>query len=416
MRRVGLCTLLVAVVALTMSACGSSDEPQKAAATGGTITVLTNTTLEPAMKKMITGFTNAHPGAKINATYAEGDAGAQTIVTRLRAGRGPDIFYVFAGAGNINSVQPLAKNGYVLDLSDRPWAKKLNAADRLGLSYNGKVYAAPSGTQGIVYVYNEQVMTPPAQWSQVIPFCKAARAKGKVAYAVGYQDQWPAIFIPYALGATLVNGPQPDNAEQVLNGQAKMVDSDWVKAVEMTEAMEKAGCFQDSPTGTSYDNAMGLVGKGDALGSVGVAVIADMIRQKAPAGTALRSAPFPATDDPNGTYLPAGPLQINAISAKTKNPELAKQFLDYMMDPAQLKLTGKLTGYVPPFPVAGFKPNVEAQPIIEYQEKDRTTPIVDQWWPNPKVQEALYVGVLDLAGGKSSARQVVTNMDEAFTP
>jgi raffinose/stachyose/melibiose transport system substrate-binding protein len=371
------------------------------------------------MKKIVTEFQRSNPGVKINISYSSGQPGQDKIVTQLRANRAADVFYVFPGSGNITGAQPLARNGYLMDLSNRPWVKKVTASDRLLLGINGKVYAAPHGGLGIGYVYNQQAMKaaglkPPTRWSEVIPFCQAARDKGKVAYAVGYLDKWPALFIPYALTATLVHGPNPTFAQKVLQGKATMASSKWVQALNMTNAMGKAGCFQDSPNGTNYDGSLELVAKGDALGAVGVNNIAEAMAPKAPAGTVFQFAAFPATNNPQQTYVMAGNLLVNAVNAKAKNPALALKFVDYLMANKQMAAIGNATGYVPSFPVAGYKPGVTEKPIVGFQRRNRTTPIIDQWWPNAAVQDSMTAGVQEIAAGRATALDIVKRMDAAF--
>ena len=70
-----------------------------------------------------------NPDIKVDATYLPiGTTYANTLRTQLQSGNAPDVFYVTAGSGGLQSVLPLAKAGYVADLAKRPWVKTLPLA------------------------------------------------------------------------------------------------------------------------------------------------------------------------------------------------------------------------------------------------------------------------------------------------
>ncbi|MDW8339710.1 MAG: ABC transporter substrate-binding protein, partial [Thermoleophilia bacterium] len=76
------------------------------------------------MQAVIEKFQQRYPNIKVDATFLPiGTAYAQALRTQLQAGNAPDVFYVTAGSGGLQSVLPLAREGYVADLSRRPWAK-----------------------------------------------------------------------------------------------------------------------------------------------------------------------------------------------------------------------------------------------------------------------------------------------------
>ena len=61
-------------------------------------------------------------------------------------------------------------------------------------------------------MYNEDALkelglTAPTTWTELIQFCSDAKAKGKVAYALGGATPWNTQLINYALTPTLVYGP-----------------------------------------------------------------------------------------------------------------------------------------------------------------------------------------------------------------
>ena len=114
-----------------------------------------------------------------------------------------------AGQREPGSHLRLAKPGYLLDLSDQPWAAKLPDAVKSVAQYEGKTYNAVFGLNGIGAIYNEAAMEkaglkPPGTWTELLGFCRAAAAKGTPAFALGIQDNWVTQIVLYALVATTV--------------------------------------------------------------------------------------------------------------------------------------------------------------------------------------------------------------------
>ena len=73
----------------------------------------------PQLQAIFDRFQQLNPSIKIDATYLPiGTTYANTLRTQLQGGNAPDVFYVTAGSGGLQSVLPLAKAGYVADLAE----------------------------------------------------------------------------------------------------------------------------------------------------------------------------------------------------------------------------------------------------------------------------------------------------------
>src|SRR5262245_63618303 len=80
-----------------------------------------------SIEDVVKAFEAANPGVKVNLTTAGADQYQQQIRTQLASNTAPDVFTVWPGNGNPGAVYTLAKPGYLMDLSDQPWASKLPA-------------------------------------------------------------------------------------------------------------------------------------------------------------------------------------------------------------------------------------------------------------------------------------------------
>jgi len=203
--------LAAALTTLTLIAGCSGGTNAKSA--GGDNKTLTIASVDQgSIEKVVAAFKAANPGITVNLTTAGADQYQQQIRTQLASGTAPDVMTVWPGNGNPGATYVLAKPGYLLDLSDQPWAAQLPDSFKTVAQYQGKTYNAVFGLNGIGAVYNDDAMkkaglTAPGTWTDLLAFCKAAAAKGTPAYALGIQDNWVTQLVLYALVATTVFGP-----------------------------------------------------------------------------------------------------------------------------------------------------------------------------------------------------------------
>lgn len=278
-----------------------------------------------SVEAVVKAFEKANPGVDVRYTTSGADQYQQQIRTQLSSGTAPDVMSVWPGNGNPAATYVLAEPGYLRDLSDQPWAAELPDAVQRVAQHDGKTYNAVFGLNGIGAVYNEQAMekaglTPPETWTELLDFCRAAAAEGTPAFALGNQDNWVTQVVQYALVATTVYGPEPDFDEQMQAGRATFAQSPWTTALDKYRTMEKTGCFQKNPLGTSYEASQQLAATGKTLGIVQGNWVIALLKEKNPKGT-FTLAPLPATDDPADTLIPAaaGATTASTPSRRTRN-------------------------------------------------------------------------------------------------
>ena len=113
--------------------------------------------------------------------------------------------------------------------------------------------------------------------------------------------------------------------------------------------MEKTGCFQKNPLGTSYEASQGLAATGKTLGIVQGNWVVALLKGKNPNGTFTLKA-LPATDDPAATSCPAAAGAGYGVNAKAKNKDLALKFVDFVMSPEGMNVFNKKQGSLPSLP------------------------------------------------------------------
>jgi raffinose/stachyose/melibiose transport system substrate-binding protein len=385
---------------------------------GGSTTLTLASVDQGSIEDVVKAFEAANPGVTVNFTTSGADQYQQQIRTQLSSGTAPDVMSVWPGNGNPGATYVLAKPGYLLDLSDQPWAAKLPPAVQSVAQFEGKTYNGIFGLNGIGAVYNQQAMdkaglTAPGTWTELLAFCRDAAAKGTPAFALGIQDNWVTQLVLYALVATTVYATDRDFDKKMQAGQATFANSAWATALAKYQEMDKTGCFQKSPLGTSYEASQELAATGKTLGLVQGNWVIALLKKQNPSGTFTLKA-LPATDDPSTALIPAAAGAGYGVNAKAKNKDLALKFVNYVMSPEGMNLFVKKQGGVPALSDTGFALDPSLTELSTFITKDRTVPFMDQLWPNPNVQNVHLAGVQDMFSGKSTPAKVLSQMDAAY--
>lgn len=407
--------LLAALAAASMLvACSGGTN----AATGDANTLTVASVDQGSVEDVVKAFEEANPGVKVNLTTSGADQYQRQIRTQLASGTAPDVMSVWPGNGNPGATHVLAEPGYLRDLSDQAWAKEYPDVVSSVAQYDGKTYNAIFGVNGIGAVYNTDAMTTsgltaPSTWTELLAFCRAAKAKGTPAFALGIQDNWVTQIVLYSLVATMVYGPDRDFDKKMAAGDATFADSPWQTAAAKYVEMEHSGCFQDNPLGTSYEASQELAATGKTLGIIQGNWVIALLKKQNPTGNFTLKA-VPATDDRAETLIPAAAGAGYGINAKAKNPDLALKFVNFVMSPEGMNRYVKEQGGLPSLPDTGFDADASLTELSTFLGENRTVPFMDQLWPNAKVQQSMLTGLQEIFSGQSTPDQMLAAMDTDY--
>lgn len=405
----GLAGLAAAMLAAATIPCSAADEKV-------TLTMLASATAAPALKAATAKFQAANPSITFDISVAPDASMNVLLPQQLAAGNGADIYVDWPGIYSTQAVGVLAKNGFALDVSEEPWAKSLSGSLKTLSGYEGKVYFAPLVALGFSTTYNQTALEKaglriPTKWDEVIPFCKDARAKGLVPYALGAQTgsqtQMPAM----TMGSTIIDRDM-GWTEQRTAGKSAFATSGWLTVFEKFQEMNKSGCFVQA-LGTSEDVARSLLATGKALGFFGPSSAFKIIQGMTQDNLVFTT--FPATNNPDETLLCVGIGSGLSIYSKTKYPEQAKKFLAFMMQPENTNEYAILTGQVPALPNDKFSAtNSATNLIVKSQAASKTAPLTNQMWPNPRIVPAQRTATQQMLGGSATPADVAKAMDQAW--
>jgi raffinose/stachyose/melibiose transport system substrate-binding protein len=419
MKTTRFAVLVSALTAVTLAAaCSSGTNANSGGDSGDNKTLTLASVDQGSIEDVVKAFEAANPGVKVNFTTSGADQYQAQIRTQLSSGTAPDVMTVWPGNGNPGATYVLAKPGYLLDLSDQPWAAKLPDSFKTVAQYEGKTYNALFGLNGIGAVYNDQALAKsglkaPTTWSELLTFCRDAAGKGTPAYALGIQDNWVTQLVLYALAATIVFGNDRDFNTKLASGQATFAGSAWTQAMAKYQEMSKAGCFQKNPLGTSYEASQTLAATGKTLGVVQGNWIIGLLKGKNPSGKFTMTA-LPATDDPATFLMPAAAGAGYGVNAKAKNKDLALKFITYVMSPEGMKLFNEKQGSLPTLPGAGTTVDPGLKELTSFVQQNRTVPFMDQLWPNAKVQQTMLSGLQEVFSNQATPDAVLKDMDTEY--
>lgn len=411
---------LVAVLtaAALTAACSGGTNAASGGGGGDGKTLTLASTDQGSIEDVVKAFEAANPGVKVNFTTSGADQYQQQIRTQLASGTAPDVMTVWPGNGNPGATYVLAKPGYLLDLSDQPWAGQLPDSFKKVAQYEGKTYNALFGLNGIGAVYNDEALAKsglkaPGTYTELLTFCRAAAGKGTPAFALGIQDNWVTQLALYALAATTVFGTDRDFDAKLQAGQATFATSPWTTAMAKYQEMNTAGCFQKNPLGTSYEASQTLAATGKTLGIIQGNWVIALLKGKNPSGKFTMKA-LPATDEPAQFLMPAAAGAGYGVNAKAKNKDLALKFITFVMSPAGMKVFNEKQGSLPTLPDAGSKVDPGLAELTTYVQGNKTVPFMDQLWPNAKVQQTMLSGLQEVFSKQSTPGKVLSAMDADY--
>lgn len=291
-------------------------------------------------KEVIKGFEAQHPNIKIDMS-AVGDQPYKDKIRVLAAsGQLPDIFFSWSGAFAKNFVD----SGAAMDLTQAYNSTDLHTnvipTATKPFTFNGHVYGIPLRLDAKFMVYNKAMfaklgLSVPTTWDQLLSTCKSLKDAGITPIGFGDQYPWAAIHYLTTLNAKLVP-PDVRKADYDLTAPADKLFTDpgYVQALTDLRTLVTDGCFNKGPNGLSHDTARAAFGAGQD-GMMYVEIVEFYNLKDTPLGNdGWGFFPFPSFPNGRGDQqLLTGAPDGFMVSSKTKHPQEAIEFLNYLMTP-----------------------------------------------------------------------------------
>lgn len=335
---VGLASAALAVGVLAGCGTGGADPED------GTLTFVTYTGGDAALKyeNLIEAFEEANPGVTVELEEVAGDTSYdQLIRSRIQAGTAPDIFEVLNGVGGM---RPYVEADLLTDLSDEPWVAHLLpsiAGQAAAIDDREYAFTTQVSTQGLFYnkaIFEENELEPPADWDAFLDAIETLKAAGVTPAAVGGADGW-TLWLQTIVQAVNQEAFQEANsaaAAALLDGSEKFSDSDeWREVLEGFQELVELGVYDPNASGIDFTASANEFANGKAAMLVQGDFALNAVRTANP-DIEIGYVPFPAVDRGDEAAVALSPGGILAIPTDAPNAELAKEFLRFLAEPANM--------------------------------------------------------------------------------
>lgn len=275
-------------------------------------------------KTIIAAFEQSHPGVKIEKRLFQGDDRGKYLQTLIATGQIPDV--VLDGG-------QLAQMKLLLPLSDGITSLVKDSA--LIRFNDGKVYYVPTDEQikmGVYYnkkIFADQGVTVPKTWDEFMKLCETLKSKG-VAPIVGGQTDRP--WLPGALAQpmlmTELYASNDKWTADMLSGKLKWNSPVVADTLGRWKDVVDRGYYHPGSPQFSYAQHTEEFKKGGGAMLINGGWFAGDLDTNNPN---LDIGWFPVPLKDGGNYYLANLGNTLAISAKTKYPEQAQQFVEFFL-------------------------------------------------------------------------------------
>jgi raffinose/stachyose/melibiose transport system substrate-binding protein len=417
--------LAVALAVTTVVALGVGVSVTAASTQATTIKFLaqSNGQGNPQLQAILDRFMQLNPDIKVDATYLPiGTTYANTLRTQLQSGNAPDVFYTTAGTGGLQSVLPLAKAGYVADLSKRPWVKTLPLApaNKPFFWRQGRLTALPFAVVPVGVMYHTDVIADlgiqvPKTMSQLLTACRTTKSKGKHFLNIAGASAQNAGLFATVIATSQVLAKDPGWNLKRITGKTTFAGTpEWRRSLQRIVDMKNAGCFP--PGAEANDNIPATPGfvSGQVVGWTLPSSIVGLLKGFNKQATYSFFA-MPGETEAD-TRVNASPTDAFAVWSKSSNKAAAFKLIDYMATPAATGRYAALTGAVSPYQAATAKHILyELRGLSGFLKvNQKVFPLMNLSWPNPVVFETLGKDVQGLLTGQKTVAQTLADLDSAW--
>ena len=218
--------------------------------------------------------------------------------------------------------------------------------------------------------------------------------------------------MPDALLATTITNPDTFNANVAAGTYDYTSDPQMKAAFDKESQMKDAGCFNDSPVGTSIDtDTLPATAKGTYLATVTGAFHFGSLATANPAGK-FTLVPLPASNTETDNKVDLSYSNALVVNAKSPNLDLAKKFADFFGTADSLNLMATQYGLAPTIPNAAFVAPPSLAEVIKLQQANRVANIT--WFSGAKTLTGIESGVDNLFLGTDDVPALLKEIQTGY--
>lgn len=277
---------------------------------------------------IIKEFQKENPQITVEMQTFPSDQYQSTAQAKLLDGSVGDVFTSFPGS----QFEAIAKAGLFTDLTGASFVSRFNAQLIEAGQKDGKQLALPYQLVYNIPIYNVELfekygLTPPKDWEGFLAAAEKLKKEGITPIAFAGAGIGPGQFMnPMVMN----NAQDPKIFTKLEAGQAKLTDEWWVKTLAQFKELNDKGYFQKDAVGTKDEgaNALFVQGKAAILASGSYQLAANKAQN--PALKQRLLAPITVSADKAAYEGIHTTTFMLAVNSKSKHPEEAKKFLEFL--------------------------------------------------------------------------------------
>lgn len=357
-------------------------------------------------------FEKDNPDIKINFQAYEPSNYATILSTALAADKGPDLMMVRA----YGAFQAVAGPGYLMPLDGKVDALKdfpKAAVKAETLKSDGHVYAVPFASQTMLVMYNKDLfkkfgLEVPKTWDDLISDAKTLKSNGVYPFANGTATAWQNETLTFALGSSTMGTGFYDDLEA---GKTTFDDPRFIAALK--KLVDIKPYLPDGFTGIDYPSSQQLFASGMAgMFAGGSFEIANFKKQNPDLNIGVFAAPADKADQQAlvSVFYDGG----YAANAKTKHPEAAAKFLNFLASKKFGQAFANGLGNISPIPGVTFDNPILGKVADLNKHSIPYIMLVDFRYKEPSGSVLLQQQVQKMMAGKATPKEVATEVTKGI--
>jgi raffinose/stachyose/melibiose transport system substrate-binding protein len=340
--------------------------------------------------------------------------------TALDAGQGPDIMNYDTGPGFAGV---LASAGLILPLDDAyaqyGWTDRVLPIAKQRATFDNKAYGIGTEVEivGMFYnkrIFEEQGLSEPKTHEELLQVAAKLKQADLIPIAFANQDKWPA---GHTFSVFSGNIAGREKLAQAISGKVPWNDPDFVQAIQIPFVeMNQAGYFIPEINAVTYDdwNSLFFTGKAamSLTGSWQVNAYSNKETMPDPVGFFFYP---PVQGKPIAP--PSGLGSGYFVSSKTKAPDAAYKFLDFLFSKETAKVYLEQLNKIPPIQLNATDYTITD--LMRFtldalqKDADKMGYNIDVLTPE-NFNTMMFDGFQEVLGGTKSAQQQADDLEKAM--
>lgn len=360
--------------------------------------------MQPFLDKVKADFNALHPNVELTLEIPNLDTYRDSLTTQASGGAPPDVAQIAT-----SWLPPLADAGILVDWEESGYSPELLAmmdpALRDGARYGGKLFGLPYGASARAIFYNTDLFSqagitaPPATWDEFLDAARKLKAAG-VEIPFYYEGKGQEAMAAWFAYVYFTNG-----GELAADGKLTLDQDACVKGLTVWDTMNKEGLFEPDVTAGTFDQQVATMASGQSAMTASGPWMIGMLKDKGPD---INFGTFPVPQGTNAATV--GVTDVYALFKDSQNPDAAKAFVEFLMDPARNLEFIQGRGFLPIYTEQFALPDFQSEPIkafVDALPSAKFVPLDKNWVEFDKIgTNAITTMFLDGTGPEAACQAI----------